>query len=209
MAKVLKDYFARVEASDVHAHGYAKVRDFLYPSDATESFDWVITNPPFRLAEEFVHKALNISRAGVAILVRTTFIESVGRFENLFSKKPPSIFAQFTERVPMVKGRLDAKASTATGYCWLVWQIPAIDTPRLVWIPPCRKRLELATDYGHTEEYVSLDLSPNSKRATSKVTKPEARTAKRQVKATQPVKQNDLFGVEDVQSSPTSAKRRS
>jgi hypothetical protein len=35
---------------------------------------------------------------------------------------PPTKFAHFVERVPMVKGRLDWKATTATGYAWLVWE---------------------------------------------------------------------------------------
>ena len=37
------------------------------------------------------------------------FIESVGRYDRLFQKHPPAKFAQFTERVPMVKGRLDLR----------------------------------------------------------------------------------------------------
>jgi len=75
--------------------------------------DWVITNPPFRLAEEFVQRSLIVARKGVAILARTVFIESVGRYHNLFELNPPTIFAQYSERVPMVRGRLDPKASTA------------------------------------------------------------------------------------------------
>jgi hypothetical protein len=70
-----------------------------------------------------------VARHGVAVLTRTVFIESVGRFEKLFSQRPPLIVAQYVERVPMVKGRLDQKASTATGYCWLVWtSIPKNET---------------------------------------------------------------------------------
>jgi hypothetical protein len=68
-----------------------------------------------------VHRSLIIARRGVAVLVRTVFIESVSRYRNLFEKTPPTLCAQYTERVPMVKGRLDRKASTATGYAWLVW----------------------------------------------------------------------------------------
>ena len=47
------------------------------------------------------------------------------------------------------KGRLDPKASTATGYAWIVWEKSAapIGRPELVWIPPCRKRLEEPGDY--------------------------------------------------------------
>ncbi len=157
MAKPLSEYFARVDYSDASDYGFGPVRDFLVHPYECDRFDWIITNPPFRLAEEFAARALKIARVGVAILARTVFIESVGRYENLFRSAPPSIFAQFTERVPMVKGRLDRKASTATGYAWLVWKKPlGSTTPRLAWIPPCRRRLERDSDYAmsrvcHTE----------------------------------------------------------
>lgn len=146
MSKVLWEYFGNVRSSDVEAYGYGAVQDFL--SGEFEPVDWVITNPPFRLAEDFIRKSLAIARVGVAMLVRTTFIESVGRYERLFSQTPPDRFAQFTERVPMVKGRLDAKASTATGYGWLVWLVgEKVEGTRLVWIPQCRKALEREFDY--------------------------------------------------------------
>lgn len=148
MARPLGEYFASVDAADAHHYGYAPVRDFLtYPYEA-QSHDWVITNPPFRLAEEFVTRALTVARKGVAILARTVFLESIGRYEAIFSRNPPSKFAQFTERVPMVKGRVDPKASTATGYAWFVWEREAqIAYPRLMWVPPCRKKLEVDLDY--------------------------------------------------------------
>lgn len=147
MSKVLKEYFAKVHDADVSNYGYGQIRDFLKHPDATDTYDWVITNPPFRLAEGFVIKALSIARVGVAILARTVFLESAGRYRAIFESSPPAIFAQFVERVPMVKGRLDKAATTATGYCWLVWQKGKGSVPHLVWIPPCRKALERPTDY--------------------------------------------------------------
>lgn len=148
MARALAEYFASVTQSDAYDYGCGSVRDFLtYPFEL-RAVDWVITNPPFRLSEEFVLRALKVAREGVAILARTVFVESVGRYRNLFEKTPPTKFAQFTERVPMVKGRLDRKASTATGYAWLVWELSnAHEAPRLMWVPPCRKRLERDADY--------------------------------------------------------------
>ena len=149
MAKVLREYFKEnVYASDKYHYGYGDIHDYTEPKFGRNSFDWVITNPPFNLAEEFVSASLDISRVGVAILARTVFIESVGRYNRLFKDRPPTIFAQFVERVPMVKGRLDPKASTATGYSWIVWDKKAKPEPRLVWIPPCRRQLEKPTDYG-------------------------------------------------------------
>lgn len=148
MARALKEYFGSVSASDAYSYGYGSQRDFLtYPYEMN-SHDWVITNPPFRLAQEFVERALAVAREGVAILARTVFIESAGRYRDLFEHTPPTKFAQFVERVPMVKGRLDRSASTATGYAWLVWEKASQDSgPRLMWVPPCRRELERDTDY--------------------------------------------------------------
>jgi hypothetical protein len=150
MAKVLSEYFSDVDASDVGCYGYGKISDFLESNHYAGKYEWVITNPPFNLAEKFVLSALDIASCGVAILTRTVFIESVGRYERLFKITPPSYFAQFVERVPMVKGRLDQKASTATGYSWLVWDKKYSGPPRLVWIPPCRRSLERPGDYPTT-----------------------------------------------------------
>lgn len=147
MSKVLTEYFSNVCSSDAYDYQYGQVRDYLLEPYNDASFDWVITNPPFRLAEEFIIRSLSVAKVGVAILARTVFIESVGRYEYLFKNNPPSKFAQFCERVPMVKGRLDQKASTATGYAWLVWEKNYTSDPKLMWIPPCRKYLERTTDY--------------------------------------------------------------
>lgn len=147
MSRPLQSYFASVKSADAYDYGYSDVRDFLtYPYE-TNAVDWVITNPPFRLAEDFILRGLRVARKGVAILARTVFLESIGRYESIFSNSPPSKFAQFTERVPMVKGRLDPKASTATGYAWFVWEKDYSGLPRVMWVPPCRRKLERPGDY--------------------------------------------------------------
>lgn len=147
MARPLSEYFAEVRSADIHPYGFGHVRDFLtYPYEAN-AVDWVITNPPFRLAEEFIQRGLTVARQGVAILARTVFLESVGRWNGLFQNTPPSTFAQFVERVPMLRGRLERKATTATGYAWLVWEKRAGTAPQLKWVPPCRKHLERDEDY--------------------------------------------------------------
>ena len=57
MAKVLHEYFGKVRCADVADYGYGEVQDFLSPH-IVNGMDWIITNPPFRLAEEFALKAL-------------------------------------------------------------------------------------------------------------------------------------------------------
>jgi hypothetical protein len=149
MAKALEPYFGEVRTSDVHDYGWGhEVRDFLMPEQNAAATDWIITNPPFRLGPEFAITAIQRAKSGVAMLVRTAFLEGGKRHRELFAPHPPSAVAQFVERVPMFKGRLDPKGATATSYCWVVWErtVPWTGT-RLVWIPPCRAKLERPGDY--------------------------------------------------------------
>lgn len=157
----LADYFNLCATSDIHDYGLpgTTIADFLFPGPLPFAApDWVITNPPFRLAEQFARKGLDVAREGVALLVRTAFLEGSKRYRDLFVAHPPLIVAQFVERVPMVKGRHDPKASTATAYCWVVWVPDRRPGPtEFMWIPPCRKRLERETDAAGMVEGVASD----------------------------------------------------
>ena len=151
MARALAEYFGQVDACDVHDYGFGRVNDFLWPSNYG-SYDWIVTNPPFRLGQQFIETALKRASCGVAMLVRTAFLESAERHTALFRVTPPSEILQFVERVPMFKGRLDRHGSTATAYCWLVWRKAAHDAPlprstAFHWLAACRKRLERDSDY--------------------------------------------------------------
>lgn len=147
MVRPLSEYFPRVVASDIHDYGAGfPVQDFLFLS-GTDLVDWTITNPPFRLAEEFIRHAITTSRKGVAVIVRSAFLEGQGRHAALFSLHRPRLILQFAERVVMHKGRLAPEGSTATAYCWIVFApIPAAFT-EFDWIAPCRARLERPGDY--------------------------------------------------------------
>lgn len=152
MVAPLSEYFASVDASDVHDYGAGyPQRDFLFPGPL-EPVDWTVTNPPFRLAEQFIERALATSRVGVAMNVRAAFLEGVGRFDRLFTTHQPAAVLQFSERVVMHKGKLSPKGSTATAYCWIIWHPSSLGkiarpSARLHWFAPCRKRLERASDY--------------------------------------------------------------
>lgn len=150
MVRPLAEYFDRVEASDIHDYGAGyPVRDYLFGPDL-DPVDWTITNPPFRLAEEFIVRALRTSRVGCAFILRSAFLEGVGRHNRLFAEHPPAYVLQFSERVVMHKGRLSKDGSTATAYCWIIWlnkRWHLSNTTELFWIPPCRKDLEQLGDY--------------------------------------------------------------
>src|SRR5260370_31636212 len=113
----------------------------------------------FVAACEFTLRARDLAGEGVAMLARTTWIESIGRYETLLRDCPPALYAPFVERVPMVKGRWDPDASTATSYAWFVWLNGASGSTRVFWIPPgCRRELARADDVAR---FAAWSLAPS------------------------------------------------
>lgn len=175
MARVLGEEFDQVWATDVHDYGYEGMSglvDFLMPDlEPPVGIDWIITNPPFRLGPQFILRALELAEVGVAVLVRTSFDEGVGRYKALFRDTPETWALPFVERVVMWQGMLldpdvpvwrpskddptvgkMEKPSTATSYQWLVWLKPCVaiedtGTSFKRRISPCRKALTRPGDY--------------------------------------------------------------
>jgi hypothetical protein len=152
---VLAEYFGNVVATDVFdysAEGVSPpawngVLDFLDPSNGAadlvegEDVDWIITNPPFAEQKtlEFTLRALKLAKRGVAMFVRQQWLDSgIERYERLFRDMPPTIYAQFVDRVNLCKGRWDPEGGTATAYCWLIW-LKGWDRQPVLWIPPGRR----------------------------------------------------------------------
>lgn len=169
MVAPLREEFGHVMASDIFDYGAGfAVRDYLFgPDEHLDRTDWTFINPPFRLAQEFIERALRLSRVGVVVIARSAFSEGQARAESLFIPRPPSFELQFSERVVMLKGRLiragavdpfaekpGTKASTATSYSAFVWlKADVAPDTRKRWIAPCRQRLERPGDY---PEYLSV-----------------------------------------------------
>lgn len=179
MAAPLRESFHTVRATDVfdYGQGPSHLCDFVLDGRARGPMDWVVTNPPFNLALQFVDQALRCANHGVAMLTRSAWLEGGERYRQLFSVRPPSYVLTFTERVVMLEGRLiqsgapdpfnlDAdgkprKASSATSYSWSVWTKSAVtgwvhDT-RHGWIPPSRRQLERPGDYPeYAEQWAAI-----------------------------------------------------
>jgi hypothetical protein len=153
MSGPIGEFFGRVRISDLNDHGAGGETgvDFLLAGGgaADKDADWIITNPPFTLAEAFALKALDLARTGVAIFVRATFLEGKSRWRNIFKDQRPLSVWQFVERVPLRYGRLERNAASAVPYVWIVWERALSHElhTRFEWIPPCRKELERDEDY--------------------------------------------------------------
>lgn len=135
MSEVIKKYTNDVYSSDLIERDYGDGNiDFLQSTRKTNN---IITNPPFKIAEEFLHQGLKLADKKVALLLRLAFLESIKRYNTIYNIRPPAIVYVFTERVTFYPKGATKAGSGTTAYAWFVWDKnnPLIDT-RLKWLPP-------------------------------------------------------------------------
>lgn len=138
MAGPLAEYFPTVLPSDVYPYlPGVPVIDFFDPDawPAEPDCDVIISNPPFQAASLFLTTALKRARLGVALLVRTVWVESVDRYPLFVGEQPCTQIAFFSERVPMALGPWDPEVGSATSYSFMFWGHGMEPQPP-IWIPP-------------------------------------------------------------------------
>lgn len=119
MADVMIQRGYEVWCSDINPRGYERAIpdqiDFLetYPCN----LNWIITNPPFSKADEFILHALQFDRP-FAFLLKSQFWHAKKRRE-LFLKQPPAYVLPLTWRPDFLGGE---KSGKSTMEClWTVW----------------------------------------------------------------------------------------
>lgn len=82
----------------------------------------IVTNPPYRAAQAFIEKAIHDGALYHAWLLRTNFLESVGR-KPFFERYPPSRIWVSSRRLPMMHrdGWGGPKAKSNQAFAWFVW----------------------------------------------------------------------------------------
>lgn len=139
MARVLESAGYTVISTDLINRGYGESRvDFLMQWQARAPN--IVTNPPFKHAEAFVRKALDLTTGKVAILARLAWLEGKARRE-LFEATPLARVWVFAGRLGFDRGQLasDEKAGGMIAFAWLVWEHGHTGPPALGWISPDRE----------------------------------------------------------------------
>jgi hypothetical protein len=100
--------------------GYYGV-DFLMEHKAPAGCEAIITNPPFKLANEFVAHALDLC-PHVVMLLRLAFLESERR-RGILEDRGLARVHIFRNRLPMMHrdGWDGPRASSSIAYAWFVW----------------------------------------------------------------------------------------
>lgn len=135
LAKVLTDRGYSVKATDLIDRGYGESGvDFLETPD-TWSGD-IITNPPYKYAQEFAEQALRKVRSGgkVALLLKLLFLEGQKR-RKLFDVALPARIHVFSKRLRCAKGaNFDTGNDGVICFAWFVWIKGFQGKPIIDWI---------------------------------------------------------------------------
>jgi hypothetical protein len=123
IVRVLRDHGHAVIASDVFNYGFPLhfVGDFLTQTKAPAGVECILTNPPFRIAEQFVAHAFELSPL-VIMLSRLAFMESERRCHILENAGLARVHV-FRKRLPMLHrdGWQGPKASSGMAFAWFCW----------------------------------------------------------------------------------------
>jgi hypothetical protein len=108
MAKTLEEAGYNVRATDV-----VTGHDFL---TSTDRADTIITNPPYRLLDQFIERGLAQSDEMLCLLVGWHFLAGgARRAQQVWRPAPPSLILAVVERMP-VNG-----AHSQYNHAWAVW----------------------------------------------------------------------------------------
>ena len=138
MSEVIKRYNPEVYSSDLINRGYGIQRDFL---KVWEEFNNIITNPPYKLAKEFVIHAKKLAKKKIALLLKLVFLEGSGRYE-LFQDKcfPLKKDYVFCSRQPIYKNGIILNNSGLIAYAWFVWDKEYSGQPTIEWIKESKQK---------------------------------------------------------------------
>ena len=123
LAKVFDNVSKLNKATDLIDRGYGTIEDFLLSNDPYHNGD-IVTNPPYKFAQEFVEHALNLIDEDryVCMFLKVLFLESQSR-KQLFQQYPPKTIYVSSSRINCAKnGDFNTYSSSAIAYAWFVWQ---------------------------------------------------------------------------------------
>jgi hypothetical protein len=117
--------------------------DYGWPGTVLQDYltdDWgsrdhaIVTNPPFKLANQFIRKALADGVRYHAWLLRMNFVESLGRLP-MFRGNPPARVHISSRRLPMMHrhGWTGKKAGSNTCHAWFIWDQDSSDRGQMFW----------------------------------------------------------------------------
>ena len=109
-----------VMSTDLIDRGYGMGRvDFLTAESAGVAN--VVTNPPYKIAEKFARKALDVATNKVALLLKLQFLETPRR-KKFIEGSPLARVYVFPSRLTTQRGGVDVSGTGLVAFAWFVWR---------------------------------------------------------------------------------------
>lgn len=138
LSKVFEKAGYKVKSTDLIDRGFGETGyDFLKEENTNWDGD-IITNPPYKFAQEFIQKSLDIIPDGkkVAMFLKVQFLEGKGR-KHMFIANPPKTVYVSSSRLLCAKNaefdKMIANGGSAVAYAWYVWEKGFKGTTELKW----------------------------------------------------------------------------
>lgn len=129
ICEVLKKHGYDVVPSDLVDRGYFGTvpLDFLFHLREGDFEGDIITNPPFRAAQDFIERALQVVEPGhkVAMLLRLNFLEGQNRKEFFRMYPPKTIYVSSSRIQCAINGDFEgmkSKGGSTIAYAWFVYE---------------------------------------------------------------------------------------
>ena len=137
ISKILQDKYPEQEifSTDIINRGYGENTnlDFLTYDFKDFKPDHIVTNPPYKYAQEFVERSLKIANNKVAMLLKLNFLEGQKRYQ-LFKSTPLKNVYIFSKRLSFDKGNEKGKGNGLLAYAWYVWEKGYEGSPMVDWL---------------------------------------------------------------------------
>lgn len=124
LSEEIKKFGFNVYSSDLINRGYGVVKDFLSIENFNQTNMNIITNPPYKYANEFVIKAMTILKEGkkLALFLPIRYLEGKAR-KRIYKEFPPkTIYVSSSRLICAINGNFHLQTGSAVSYAWLVWQ---------------------------------------------------------------------------------------
>lgn len=121
ISEVLKQHNYQVASTDLIDRGYGE-NFFNFLESEGEWVGDIITNPPYKHAQEFLEKSMELIKHGakIAMFLKLTFLEGKRRAK-MFERYPPKIIYVSSSRIRCAKSGDFNTDTSAVAYCWFIW----------------------------------------------------------------------------------------
>jgi hypothetical protein len=148
ISKIIKEYYPNHKLYESDLYNYEtgeKDIKFNYTTKINYyqknsiDIDTVITNPPFKIATDFILKSKEIAKKEIVMLLPLSYLHGKGRYDLIYNNKDNYClkYVYIFTRYPFLKDTIRKDGKVETGmqvYSWMIWINGYNEQPIIRWL---------------------------------------------------------------------------